>query len=74
MMGDTSYMYVFQEECLLLYFKNSSLTRRDIEEMPPYEREMMLEMFKRFNEESSGKNKKNGQNVMSGPSSMEDIM
>ena len=49
MIGDTSFANIFEEECLLLYMERASLTRQDIEQLPPFEREGMMEMFKQFN-------------------------
>ena len=51
-MGDTNLFNVCKEEYTLLYYsERSNITRADVEDMPPYEREMALMFFKQFNEE-----------------------
>jgi len=48
MMGENTYYSVFQEVGILLYSENISLTKDDIDNMYPYERQSYIDLFKNF--------------------------
>jgi hypothetical protein len=52
MIGDISYISVCNEECSLWYFsERSTLSKVDTDEMYPYERQIVFDMFKKFDKE-----------------------
>jgi hypothetical protein len=59
MIGDTSFINVFEEQCVIVYYsERSSITWKDTEEMIPYEREISISMFKKFDEQIKENEKK----------------
>jgi len=59
MMGDTNFINVFEEQCAIIYYSDrSSISWKDTEEMFPYEREMAVSMFKKFDEQIKEAQKK----------------
>jgi hypothetical protein len=58
MTGDTSIEQIFHETAYLLQARNVSMTKEDIENMPPYEREAFTEYYRKRDEERAKQMKK----------------
>ena len=58
MMGDTTYFNICNEECSLWYYsERTGLTKRDTDEMYPYERQLTFDLFKNFEDQLEEKRK-----------------
>ena len=53
MIGDTSFVNVFKEIGYLLYASNISMTKEDIDNLPPFERIEYINMFNELSKNDS---------------------